>query len=551
MYADDMTLMVKDKKSASEALGVISELSEASGLHLNSSKTQAMWIGSSKDRRDPIGQIEAVDKIKVLGCWFNASNSCSDQNVQPIIKKIENTINIWNQRSLTIKGRITVTRALISSQLVYISSCIEIPKKTLERIQSKIMKFVWRGRPPKVSKEVLVQDIDQGGLKLVDVRTFFDSLKIIWIRRMLTDKNSTWRKILQARIGRIKLCDYIKSLLCKLEIQQLKIPVYYRNMLIQYQRYNYKALENVRNIQKEILWYNRSIRIDGKTVFIYSLYKKGIKYIDDIMRANGTFMNINEIKSRYPGTRINFLTYQSLLKAIPAYWKETLAESSLLKLSDNERNDDPIISLNNKQYGITEVCSKYFYSHEIKNKTPSAVQRWIEVGYQDIEWEKVFTIPYRCTKSTKIQSMQYRIIHRYIPTNRYLFIRKIIDSPQCTRCRRDDTLEHFFYECAGINKIWEVVFTRLEIQAENCARHIIFGMPEERDVINIIILLVKQYIIRCKLSYEHIEPRIEGARMQINNFIMLEKYTFQQNNAIVCFSRKWHGLLDKNDQIKL
>ena len=130
-------------------------------------------------------------------------------------------------------------------------------------------------------------------------------------------------------------------------------------------------------------------------------------------------------------------------------------------------------------------------------------------------------------------------------------VSKIIDSPQCTRCRCDDTLEHFFYECAEINKIWDVIFTRLEIQSENCAKHIIFGMPEESDAINLIILLVKQYIVRCKLSYDQIEPRIEGARMQINNFITIEKYTVEQKNTKGCFSRKWRGLLDENDQIKM
>ena len=44
--------------------------------------------------------------------------------------------------------------------------------------------------------------------------------------------------------------------------------------------------------------------------------------------------------------------------------------------------------------------SGHFYSDEIKLKTPKAVERWEEPGQTDTEWERIFLIPYRCTKST-------------------------------------------------------------------------------------------------------------------------------------------------------
>ena len=86
------------------------------------------------------------------------------------------------------------------------------------------MKFVWRGRPPKVSKNVLAQDIQKGGLKVVDVEAFIKALKMIWIKRMYLNQGSTWRKILQVRIGTIDLCDLIKSCLCKKDIMKFRIP---------------------------------------------------------------------------------------------------------------------------------------------------------------------------------------------------------------------------------------------------------------------------------------------------------------------------------------
>ena len=103
---------------------------------------------------------------------------------------------------------------------------------------------------------------------------------------MYLNQGSTWRKILQVRIGKIDLCDLIKSCLCKKDIMKFRIPKYYQEILTQYQSKNYRTLEQVTNVQKEILWYNRSIRIEPKTTFIRSLYKKEIKMVDDITRSD-------------------------------------------------------------------------------------------------------------------------------------------------------------------------------------------------------------------------------------------------------------------------
>ena len=56
------------------------------------------------------------------------------------------------QRDLTLKGRITIAKSLVVSQLIYIMSASRLDKKHLDNIQSNIMKFLWRGRPPKIAR---------------------------------------------------------------------------------------------------------------------------------------------------------------------------------------------------------------------------------------------------------------------------------------------------------------------------------------------------------------------------------------------------------------
>ena len=190
------------------------------------------------------------------------------------------------------------------------SSCISIPRKFLARIQSRIMKFLWRGRPPKVARNVVTQSIEMGGLNAVDVQLFCKSLQMGWIRRMETNTESMWRKVLQARLGIYKISDWIKTPLDRKQINSLWIPKFYKDILLNVQRFvdhECRPMNVVTNIRREMLWYNRSIRIAQKPVFYHDMYLAGIRMIDDLMRpGGGTFLNFAELRNKYPRLRIDF-----------------------------------------------------------------------------------------------------------------------------------------------------------------------------------------------------------------------------------------------------
>ena len=168
----------------------------------------------------------------------------------------------------------------------------------------------------------------------------------------------------------------------------MKIPAYYKYVLTQYQNYNYRPMDQASNERKEMIWCNRSIRIDGKTLFIDSLYKKGIKCIDDITKTDGTMISISEIRARYPGVRIDFLTYDALLRGIPKLWKQRLAKIPSKEASENAKNDTPILCVESYEHSIIDVRSKHFYEVGLNSRTPKAVLRWEDLGYYGMDWEE-------------------------------------------------------------------------------------------------------------------------------------------------------------------
>ena len=68
--ADDMTLLVQDIESVKAVLGFLSDFSIYSGLKLNASKTEAVWLGRNVNKKDkPLGLHWNNDYFKCLGIW--------------------------------------------------------------------------------------------------------------------------------------------------------------------------------------------------------------------------------------------------------------------------------------------------------------------------------------------------------------------------------------------------------------------------------------------------------------------------------------------------
>jgi len=56
-FADDTTIFVRDEKSILSVIEILDRFSEISGLHLNRTKSDAVWIGASKSCKKKVGGI--------------------------------------------------------------------------------------------------------------------------------------------------------------------------------------------------------------------------------------------------------------------------------------------------------------------------------------------------------------------------------------------------------------------------------------------------------------------------------------------------------------
>jgi len=72
-------------------------------------------------------------------------------------------------------GKITVVKALVVSQLVYLLSPLCSNYNVLKEINNPLYNFLWNGKGDKIKCKVMINDFRDGGLKMIDLISFSKS----------------------------------------------------------------------------------------------------------------------------------------------------------------------------------------------------------------------------------------------------------------------------------------------------------------------------------------------------------------------------------------
>ncbi len=188
--------------------------------------------------------------------------------------------------------------------------------------------------------------------------------------------------------------------------------------------------------------------------------------------------------------------------------------------------------------------SKDFYWKLLIKKTkqcePACKNKWIkEFIIEPDSWESIFLIPFTACRETKLQTFQYKIIHRIFPCNKWLYTVKVSDSPLCPICGdKEDTIVHFFASCNHVLLFWnslvqwwhELEFTVRKLLPLTL-QDIIFGLPcnnNEDRILNYTLILAKQYIYEDK-KYNKKGLFFGSFLVKLKNKLLLENYICGEN----------------------
>ena len=146
LYADDITAFILNDSSADHLFNLLSEFGECSGLKINISKTEGMWLGSlkqNKGKRSPFSISWPEKYVTALGVAFAYDPAVSCRiNFEEKIVSLKKTLSRWSARNLTLIGRICIVKTLAISKLVYNTSVLSVSSNICKQVNDICFRFV-------------------------------------------------------------------------------------------------------------------------------------------------------------------------------------------------------------------------------------------------------------------------------------------------------------------------------------------------------------------------------------------------------------------------
>ena len=315
--ADDTTLYFNSKNDISVAINEIEIFGNFSGLMINRNKTEGLRIGKLKHSKDKEEHIKWTSKpIKTLGIYYGHDYiECEKLNWEKKIEKLNSLFLSWSKRNLSILGKVLIIKALIIPIFTFIVSSCVIPKKYKKEIESKCFKFIWNGKADKVKRNTLIGDFEKGGLKMIDIESYFISLKASWVSRLADSKFSNWKLIPLKYLnvfGKIWLIFKMNIDVKKHKQFLNDIPEFYKNVLTSWIKTGGGQLSSpltFSNVRKQILWGNRFITFEFFFFFFKEWINSEIFFVNDIIDNNGKIRK-NLFFTSY---KINLIGYLNLV----------------------------------------------------------------------------------------------------------------------------------------------------------------------------------------------------------------------------------------------
>ncbi len=156
---------MQDLKSIENALKLLNYFSRCSGLSINIEKTKAKHLGKAlTSDYYPHGLSWVKTPLEILGIFVtNNPEENLKYNFKQKLAILRNTFNMWKQRTLSIKGKITIFNTLALSPLIYTSSLIETPPEILKELNDIIQNFIWERKTAKITQNTLIKNMNKEG----------------------------------------------------------------------------------------------------------------------------------------------------------------------------------------------------------------------------------------------------------------------------------------------------------------------------------------------------------------------------------------------------
>ena len=155
------------------------------------------------------------------------------------------------------------------------------PKEFMRKINEKFSYFLWKCKPSKIKSKTMELNTEEGGLKMVNIIRFEETLKIKWLKKLVLSKE-VWTGI-PNNYGIDQICkfgpDYPKQILHKIKNPFWSSVV---NAIILFQTIHSEG-HPVLFPHNEPIWFNPILNIP----YTRKWDTKGLRYVGDLLDDTG------------------------------------------------------------------------------------------------------------------------------------------------------------------------------------------------------------------------------------------------------------------------
>ena len=169
------------------------------------------------------------------------------------------------------------------------------------------------------------------------------------------------------------------------------------------------------DFQNTSLWHNSLIRVGKTPVYFPSWSIRSINQVKDLMDGKSRFLTYAAFNSKCSMSS-NFLDYYGLITAVQSIKDKVSSE----RAATQPNPLDQLLKLND--------FSKAVYKVLIQRKTTKPLKserKWETLCREEeniaIDWEKAYCLAFQATKNSKLRIFQFKLLHRRIATNDFLF----------------------------------------------------------------------------------------------------------------------------------
>ena len=166
----------------------------------------------------------------------------------------------------------------------------------------------------------MINDYDKGGLKMIDIQSFNESLKMKWTQGYLNNDNQgKWKLFVDYYLQKYGGKGLFLSNLKPQDVLQLNLnDPFLREIIEHWTNLNYR--EKSLDFNSMVLWHNSLFRIENRPFFYRSWFKAGVKEVKDLLNKDQTLLIYNALIDKY-NIKTNYLEYFKVISALKHFRK--------------------------------------------------------------------------------------------------------------------------------------------------------------------------------------------------------------------------------------